>query len=283
MVLLPWQEPTVRGATAMGTSTKWKGPRGDRWTAARRRLARWRPDQRDADRRLEEIAEDHVRALHETLRANPSAFGLLNASGTGGVRLAKVIGSLARTRPDTWDEAVGRLAKEVSGEGGTLADAAVRRAVASAARQTRSRHPDLSPSSYSQAAGGSGFASDILCDLYQLFFANVVAEFLRFVVAEQVKLAIPVLIAADPEGRMADWIAEQLVELVPSPCEETAEVRELTEAVNTAESLGEAAEDSTGALSDIAQRLVPKAVGRVLGLIADEAIEESDSEGDTAA
>ena len=57
--------------------------------------------------------------------------------------------------------------------------------------------------------------------------------FLRAVVAEHVNSAVPVLIATDPEGRIADWVAEKVVDFVPNPCEESAEATDLAQAVDT--------------------------------------------------
>ncbi|TFV32613.1 hypothetical protein E4K10_22760 [Streptomyces sp. T1317-0309] len=192
----------------MGTSTRWKGPNGDPWSSAGRRLARWRDDSRNADQRLEEIAADHLSALYETLRADRSAFGLYDTACAAGERLAGALGSLAIEGAESEDALVARLVSEVGGDGGTLADAAVRRGVAAAVRDVRDRHPELDEAIGGGAAGG-GFAWDILCDLYQVFFADMVGEFLRSVVAEHIKLAVPVLIATDPEGRIADWVARR--------------------------------------------------------------------------
>ncbi|MGK5446402.1 hypothetical protein [Streptomyces radiopugnans] len=257
----------------MGTSTRWKGPNGDRWSSAARRLARWRADSRNADQRLEEIAADHLRALHETLRADRSAFGLYDTACAAGERLAGTLGSLAAEGAGSADALVARLVSEVGGEGGTLADAAVRRGVAAAVRDVRDRHPELGDDMNGGGAGG-GFAWDVLCDLYQVFFADLVGEFLRSVVAEHVKLAVPVLIATDPEDRIAEWVAEKTVDLVPNPCEVAAEATELAEAVDTAQSVVGGALDPSAVLPKIAASLVPQAVGRVLGLITDGIIGE---------
>ncbi|MFF2187859.1 hypothetical protein [Streptomyces sp. NPDC058155] len=253
----------------MGTSTRWKGPNGDPWSSAARRLARWRPDSRNADQRLEEIAADHLRALHETLRADRSAFGLYDTACAAGERLAGALGSLAAEGAESEDALVARLVSEVGGDGGTLADAAVRRAVAAALRDAWDRHPELDNAMGAGATSG-GFAWDILCDLYQVFFADMVGEFLRSVVAEHVRLAAPVLIATDPEGRIADWVAEKVVELVPSPCEESAEAMDLAQAVDTAQSVAGGVQDPSAALPKIAESLVPRAVGKALGLITEE-------------
>ncbi|MFJ6568829.1 hypothetical protein ACIQNU_15515 [Streptomyces sp. NPDC091292] len=252
----------------MGTSTRWKGPNGDRWSSAGRRLARWRDDSRKADQRLEEIAADHLSALHETLRADRSAFGLYDTACAAGERLAGALGSLATEGAESEDALVARLVSEVGGDGGTLADAAVRRGMAAAVRDVRSRHPELDDAMGGGAGGG--FTWDILCDLYQVFFAEMVGEFLRSVVAEHVKLAVPVLIVTDPESRIADWVAEKVVDLVPNPCEESAEATDLEQAVDTAQSVVGAVQDPAAALPKIAELLVPRAVGKVLGLITEE-------------
>ncbi|MEU6609960.1 hypothetical protein ABZ922_33750 [Streptomyces shenzhenensis] len=253
----------------MGTSTRWKGPNGDQWSSAARRLARWQTDSHNADQRLEEIAADHLYALHETLRADRSAFGLYDTACAAGQRLAGALGSLAAEGAESEDALVARLVAEVGGEGGTLADAAVRRAVAAAVRDVEDRHPELDNAMGGGAAAG-GFAWDILCDLYQVFFADTVGEFLRSVVAEHVKLAVPVLIAADPEGKIADWVAEKVVDLVPNPCEESAEATDLPQAGGTAQSVVGAAQDPSAVLPKIAESLVPRAVGKVLGLVTEE-------------
>ncbi|MEV6506911.1 hypothetical protein AB0M61_12380 [Streptomyces sp. NPDC051642] len=255
----------------MGTSTRWKGPNGDQWGSAGRRLARWRDDSRNADQRLEEIAAEHLSALHETLRADRSAFGLYDTACAAGERLAGALGSLAVEGAESEDALVARLVSEVGGDGGTLADAAVRRGMAAAVHDVWSRHPELDDAMGEGATGG-GFAWDILCDLYQVFFADMVGEFLRSVVAEHIKLAVPVLIATDPEGRIADWVAEKVVDLVPSPCEESAEATDLAQAVDTAQSVVGALQDPSAALPKIAELLVPRAVGKVLGLITEEII-----------
>lgn len=113
------------------------------------------------------------------------------------------------------------------------------------------------------AAWGGGFAWDLLCDLYQVFFADMVGEFLRSVVAEHVKLSAPML-AADAEGRIADWVAEKVVDLVPNPCEESAAAAEPAQAADTAQSAVGAVRDPAAALPGIAKSLVPRAVGKVL-------------------
>ncbi|MFJ9107170.1 hypothetical protein [Streptomyces sp. NPDC102283] len=247
----------------------------------RGRLSSWRPGRPDAEARLDEIAEDALATLHRTLRADPSAFGLYEAACAAGERLTAVMDTLAPGReadPDTFagdgretlteagaddsgdgTDFAARFVRAVGGEGGTVADATVRRAAAvTAGRVARQDAGAL-------ARGGSDWSGDLLCLLYQWFFADVVTEFLRVAVAEQVKLVVPVLPAADPEDRVADWIAEQVLHLVPSPCEEAAH---LAEAAERGEGEVTALEDPADAtLAQVARGLVPRAVGAALGLL----------------
>lgn len=251
----------------MGTSTRWKGPSGGPWSAAGRRLARWPPKRAHADERLEDIAGDYLSALHQTIRTDPSAFGLHDAVLAAGDRLALQLSSLSENRPDSAEAFTALLAEQVGGDGGTITDAAIRRAAVAAGRRVLAQHPELQEAWAPGVTGGRGFTSDILCDLYRLFFGDVVAEFLRSVVAEQVKLAVPVLAVADPEDQIADWIAEHVVTLVPDPCETAAEV---TDSVNEVEAAVEAAENPVSALPAIARSLVPRAARGALGLINGE-------------
>ncbi|MFI6583530.1 hypothetical protein [Embleya sp. NPDC050493] len=211
------------------------------------RLTRWRPDQRDADQRLGEIAQSLLLALQSTVREDASAFGLYDAACTAGGRLADVMASPPRMASDT--EVLAGLVTRIGGEGGTLSDAVVRRAVAAAWVQVQEQHPELSGSTI-----GRSMTADILCDLYRLFFADVVAEFLRSVVAEKINLAmLGSTVLIDPESVIANWITECLLEFVPDPCEVA---------------VGRGGSD---ALPGIARSLVPRAVDAVLGLSTPEA------------
>ncbi|MFF5769254.1 hypothetical protein ACFY8V_03615 [Streptomyces californicus] len=153
-----------------------------------------------------------------------------------------------------------RLVRAVGGEGGTVADAAVRRAAAATADRMAAQHPEV------LAADGRGWSGDLLCLIYQWFFADVVAEFLRGVIAEKIKLVVPVLPVADPEDHVADWVAEQVLRLVPNPCEEAERLKSAVDQVGDAVT---AFEDPTvGTLAQVARGLVPRAVGTALGLLA---------------
>lgn len=268
----------------MGTSSRWPGPRGNpgtpagEWSRIRGRLSSWRPSQPGSTERLDAIAEDCLTVLHRTLREDPSAFGLQDAACAAGERLTAAMDSLAAgsgTGLDDLDEAgaadaddgdvrttfLSDFVSAVGGDGGTVTDAAVRRAAAATADRMATHHPEV------LTRGGSGWSGDLLCSLYQWFFADIVAEFLHIVVAENIKLVVPALPLADPEDHIADWVAGQVLHLVPNPCEEAAH---LTEAAERAEDAVSPLEDPTaGALAQVARSLVPRAVGAALGLLTD--------------
>ncbi|MGW6096977.1 hypothetical protein ACWFRK_21980 [Streptomyces sp. NPDC055157] len=258
----------------MGTSSRWPGPSGNpdtpagEWSRVGRRLSLWRSGRLED---LEPIAEDCLSVLHRTLRADPSAFGLRDATCAAGERLTTVMDSLAASPgtladgppdplgADPRTDFAARLVRAVGSEGGTVADAAVRRAAAATVDRMATRHPEA------LAADGKGWSGDLFCLLYQWFFADVVAEFLRGVIAEKIKLVVPVLPLADPEDHVADWIAEQVLCLVPNPCEEAERLHDVVE---QAEDAATASEDPTvGTLAQVARGLVPRAVGTALGLL----------------
>ncbi|MEV0850407.1 hypothetical protein AB0J21_31885 [Streptomyces sp. NPDC049954] len=259
----------------MGTSTRWCGPGGRSGTAAEwsrvsRRLSRWNGDGPQAERHLDEIFDDYLDVLHRTIREDQSAFGLVEATTEAGYRLADTMAALAEDNPGGLKEAddfLARFTQEVGGDGGTLTDAAIRRAARDTAERLLKRHNLVSSG---DEAGDGGLAGDLLCLLYQWFFADVVSEFLRSVIAEKVKLVVPVLPVLDPGDHIADWAADNVLSLVPSPCEEAAG---LVEEAESAESL---IEDPVGSLPDVARRLVPGTVGKVLGLVVEDVVEPQD-------
>ncbi|MFJ8955157.1 hypothetical protein ACIRO1_34175 [Streptomyces sp. NPDC102381] len=223
--------------------------------------------------RLDDIAADYVGVLHRTLREDPTAFGLYGAARAGGERLTAGMPSIWELS-ENGEEFVTRFTRAVGGDGGTMADAAVRRATASSARKLVQALDQQSQAGAPPRPGG--LSGDLFCMVYQWFFADVVAEFLRSAIAEKVKLVVPLLPAVDPEDHIADWVAEHVVGLLPNPCEEAAE---LQEAVDTAQAVASTAEEPLGALRLAAERLVPQTAGRALGLLTDPA----DSEGGTTA
>ncbi|WP_406093324.1 hypothetical protein [Streptomyces sp. NBC_01013] len=211
--------------------------------------------------------------LHRTLREDPSAFGLYDVACAAGERLTTVMHTKSAPQndggadvgPDAADngmdrtEFVSRFTAAVGGEGGTISDAAVRRAAAATADRLARHCPEV------LAPGGSQWPGDLLCLLYQWFFADIVAEFLRVVIAEKVKLVVPVLPLADPDDHIADWVAERVLGLVPNPCEEAAAL--LDAAAEAEEDVAAVTNPAAFALAQVARGLVPRAVGAALGLL----------------
>ncbi|MEW1722398.1 hypothetical protein [Streptomyces sp. NPDC093109] len=266
----------------MGTSTRWRGPGGRSgiaadWSRASRRLSLWDSEGPRAERLLDEIFDDYLDVLHRTMRQEQSAFGLVDAATEAGYRLADAMASLADDGLDSLKDADGfltRFTNEVGGNGATITDAAIRRAATDSAERFLKRRSEEPGGG--EGTGG-GLAGDLLCLLYQWFFADIVSEFLRSIIAEKVKLVAPVLSVLDPGDHIADWAACKVLSLVPNPCEEAAE---LVERAKSAES---AIGDPVGSLPEIARSLVPGTVGKVLGLAVGDVRERQEgAEGESA-
>lgn len=247
----------------MGTSTRWGGPRGGPWDGAFVAVRRLPCTSTPGEKRLTEAAEQSVRGLRETLRRDESAFGLLESTQAAGGRLVSALECMRRGGAyevvGDGEEFLAWLADEVGGTGATTTDAAIRRAAVSSGVRLLERQSD---------APDGRLSSDLLCELYQWFFADVVAEFLRAVVTTHIKLVFPLTEFVDPEGRLVERVANSVVELVGNPCEEMDRRRAL------AEESAAAVDEPEAALTDVALELVPKSVRRVLGL----ALAEDESE-----
>lgn len=264
----------------MGTSTRWPGPGGQEgaareWSRLSRRASGWRPERPGALDALDDIAADCLGVLHQTLREDRTAFGLYEAARTAGERLTDV---LAAGVPSEGGTAYAiHFTSTVGGTGGTVADAAVRRAAASSARRLLEQFPGVSTA---DASTGRSLTGELFCRLYQGFFADLVAEFVRTVIAEKIKLTAPLLPVVDPDDHIAGWVAEHVLQLLPSPCEEAAH---LTEAASEEPDVQGLADSLPG----IARRLVPRAVGGALGLLTETGTGEAPAatpyEGEPAA
>lgn len=278
----------------MGTSTAWRGPGGNtglrrRWSTLQGGLTRWQSRYTQAGgeggaaaelslRAVQELtaqADAYVDALRETCREDEHAFGLQDAAFAAGERLATAMAALAASGtaglasedgPHFEDPAtafVAELTNAVAGDGGTLADAAVRRAAAKAGRLLVRHYPEVlgAPTGAEDASSGRGFVGELLCFLYKTFFAEFVAEFLRAVVAENLRLAVPVLAMDRSPESFTDHIATRIVGLVPDPCEEHTEHEQTAVAAE-----GPLGGEPALLLPDVARRLVPRTVRAVLGL-----------------
>ncbi len=236
----------------MGTSTNWRGPRGATWNALRKSLGRLPgslaalerrrvtnpediPPPRDgsSDRLSAQLAEPRAHrfrvALQQELSADPEAYGIRDAVLTAGTRLVNALSTLIDDRngfgppppdwpasPSDWFMTV--FVDRVAGDDNRIATTVVRRAATTAAERLIS---DTGISTGSEEAARShGLAMDLFCLVYTAFIADVVAEFARAVIAEQVTLAVPGLLLIDPTGRIPDFVGEQVAALIPNPCDQ---------------------------------------------------------------
>lgn len=251
----------------MGTSKPRRRPRGDRWdveTGTLPKLSTWRPDQHNAEPRLEKIADQYVQALQDTVREDPTAFGLCEAASAAGDRLADAMEAFAGAAPVSPEEFLTRLATEVGGPGVSLTDAILRRAATRAGVRILDLRPDVRDALRGGAPGpgldARGLASDLLCLLFRLFFADLVGEFLRAIFAEELSSELTVLDAVNAEDRIADHASERVLKLLPDPCEE-----------------------AQGPVLQTARRLVPRSVDRALGLLTDDEGGDASDAGEAAA
>jgi hypothetical protein len=245
----------------VGTSTKVPGPRGGNWTSAKRRAARWRPDLTDPAAEVARIGDSYLGALRTTVAEQPDAFGLYGGMSASGGRLVDALERLDRAdlddilaapdagRSELRDAFVGSLVDEISGPTGLLIDAVVRRAAVRAVDELLGTPGPSRTAGEHGAAAGGGISGELFCAVYQLFFAELIAEFVTMVIAEQIQLAVPVLPVVDPAGHIAEWIADQIFQLIPSPCEEATQ------------------RDHIGdSLADVARDLLAETVSRAIGL-----------------
>ncbi|MFI7427454.1 hypothetical protein ACIBPB_10745 [Micromonospora sp. NPDC049836] len=247
----------------MGTSTRLPGPKRGGWTGAKHRLSEWVPDNdsrpdslTEDDRRIaEEVAAQFRRALRDALLDDPERFGLRDAALDAGQRLIAVLDGLRRPDPvvlrglpgpdpaASGDEFVRRFVSEVGGDGRLVVDAATRRA----AREVAERLVDPA-GPLADTARPKRVTGELFCALYQLFFGELVGEFVHVLIAEHIKLAVPVL-AFDPTDTVAGFVADQVVKLLPDPCGTAA-----------------AREPERPRLAEVARDLLSETVNEALGL-----------------
>jgi hypothetical protein len=236
----------------MGTSTNWRGPRGATWNALRKSLGRLPgslaaltsrqatipedippPRHPSSDRLPAQLIEPRAHrfraALQQELMADPEAYGIRDTALAGGTRLVETLSALIDDRnalgppPSDWpaspsDWFMTVFVDRVSGDDNTIATGVVRRAATTAAERLISEPGVLTGSA--ETARSRGLAMDLFCLVYTSFIADVVTEFAKAVIAEQITLAVPGLLLIDPAGRIPDCVGEQVAALIPNPCEQ---------------------------------------------------------------
>jgi len=168
--------------------------------------------------------------LRRALQRDREALGLRSAMTVAGARLIDVAEELANTSVDEFlgaergglsreERFVVAFVRRVAGTGGLVADAVIRRSATRTAVTLVREHTALR-----KALGGRDvrgrLAPDWLCLIWKLFFADLVETAVAAVIAEELNLAVPVLAVLDPAQAVPQWLAEELIKVMPSPCDD---------------------------------------------------------------
>jgi hypothetical protein len=227
----------------MGTSKRWVGADGAGvWPTGSKALDAWsrtvKPDCIDGPMDDCGMSEDDARAigtaylddLRRTVGRDPDADPLREALLSAGSRLpaaiehvsADVLAIVADVQSGISTDRLAALTDSFITAlhigPGTLPNAILRRGAAEALRDALRRMSDDQRAESGSRESGP-FERSLFCLLYRLFFAHAVAQAVTTVIAEKIKLAVPVLYVLDPAGVVATWAAKHLFALLPNPCE----------------------------------------------------------------
>ncbi|AXB42700.1 hypothetical protein [Amycolatopsis albispora] len=200
-----------------------------------------------------------MEALAAAVREDPNAYGLratmvraggslidaVEGLGSGGGPVNLVVGSGWSGTPGEWF--LYQFVSVVAGEGTTIADALARRSATACAERILA--DPATRGAIERQTSDWNFADSLFCEVYQLFFADYVAAFVRAVIAEKVKLVVPALVLVDPSGQIADWVADQVAAVLPMPCAEKEKQR-----------------DDPRSITEIARDMLQDTVSAALGL-----------------
>lgn len=206
------------------------------------------------------VGQSYRNALAMELSATPDCLGLRTAVEEAGYRLVNTLEAIDQrglgwlvpfeTVPaeERTDEFIARFTNQVAHSVGLTVDAVVRQAAADTAYRLLELSPALRHAVETADKRAGWIDDDLFCMIYRLFFANAVTVFLQSVIAAEITLVMPVLPAVDPAGHIANWIAKQIVSIIPTPCEERN--------VHTAAT----------SLADLGRSLIKEAVERALDI-----------------
>ncbi|MDQ7809060.1 hypothetical protein Q5425_35480 [Amycolatopsis sp. A133] len=167
------------------------------------------------------------------MRDDPDAYELRTTMTRAGGSLIDAVEGIGKTDglvalvPDSdWPGSreewfLYRFVSVVAGEDTAIADAVARRAATVCAEKILAS--PATAEAIERGEPGWRLPDGLFCEIYQLFFADYVAEFVHAVIAEKVKLVVPALVLADPSGQIADWVADQITAVLPMPCAEKNE------------------------------------------------------------
>jgi len=247
----------------VGTSKRWKGAdQRSVWRNGDKALDTWsrrvEPDGTGlsmSDKDANEIATAYLADLQRTTARASETNPLRQALLSAGSRLPAAIELIsedlrtlaASPQPDidAIASATETFVNALGANSGTLIDAILRRGAA-AAVQEAIQTLSADPSDKDSSASAGPLGQSLYCQLYRLFFAHAVAQVVTTVIAEKVKLAVPVLYVLDPAGVIASWVAKRLFSLLPNPCQ--AEV------------------DDGGSLQTVGKERARESVDRALGI-----------------
>lgn len=266
----------------MGTSSKWPGPKTGEWKKVTRSVAQLRPAPGVAVSAVtipgprspgehwisEESAAGRGQrcrdALTAAVREDPEAYGLRSSMTRVGNSLIAVVEGFGTAgqaidlepAPD-WPGAradwfLHQFVSTVAGTGTTIADAVARRCSTACAEVILA--DPAAAAAIERGDIGWRFPRGLFCEIYQFFFADFVSEFVHAVIAEKVNLVVPGLVLADPSGQIADWVADQVMAVIPMPCAEKA-----------------AHPEDPRSVTELAREMLPGAVTTALGIPEAEA------------
>ena len=214
---------------------------------------------------LERLGEGFRAALATALRSDPDQFGLQDAVEQAGHRLMDTLQNIDRKLP-AWcevaadasaderrNEFVARFSDEVAGSVGGMAHAAVRYAATDAAIAVLDGSPRLRDAVDTGTPSHGGISNELFCAVYRIFFAQAVTNFLKSVITAKITLIAPILPVIDPAGHIASWIADKIMSIVPTPCDQPS------------------AHDNGPPIAELGRNLVRETVERALGLPVDGA------------
>jgi hypothetical protein len=203
------------------------------------------------------VFDERYKALQETLRADPDAYGLRTELSAAGLRLTTVVEQLASDgitalgplpghTPDARSTAfIQRFVDQIMGTANSPADAALRRAAVRCAEDILS---DPHVGRAIEQGENSRLSGEIICWIYRTFFATAITNFIQSTIAAKITLIAPWWHLIDPAGKAASWLTNKIMSVIPNPCEETDQ-----------------GSDSPS-LADLARSLLTETVDRALGI-----------------
>ncbi|MEU6565280.1 hypothetical protein [Nocardia nova] len=193
-------------------------------------------------------------ALRTTMEADPGAYGLIHTMTTSGHGLVDALAELSSggcPLPESADISADRRAEFVAvfterviGVAATPADTAAR---AAAVRCARKLLKDKALADAVDSGGHYRLPDDLFCAIYEFFLKHVLIEFIAGVAAAKLSVAVPLLYLIDPGGRISEWLADTLTDLVLDPCAERADADDIS-------------------LADLGHELLEDNVRRLVGL-----------------